>query len=159
MPVLAARLQPRGGNVIGVQLDNEIGMLAWVSNSPDLTDDLLPTCALVRGAPRRPRSRTRSPWTSAGWADAVRSPDEEWAAALRVDLGRFMRDRFAAYVARPARDGRGARHRATSRSLINIHGTEGGNGVPFAIGVSQLVETYAGVPGHGRRAPTTTWGR
>ena len=35
------RLQPRGGNVIGVQLDNEIGMLAWVTNSPDLTDDLL----------------------------------------------------------------------------------------------------------------------
>ena len=31
--------------------------------------------------------------------------------------------------------------------LINIHGTEGGNGVPFAIGISQLVETYAGVPG------------
>jgi beta-galactosidase len=38
MPVLAARLQPRGGPVIGVQLDNEVGMLAWVGNSPDLTD-------------------------------------------------------------------------------------------------------------------------
>ena len=31
--------------------------------------------------------------------------------------------------------------------LINIHGTEGGNGVPFAIGISQLLETYAAVPG------------
>ena len=31
--------------------------------------------------------------------------------------------------------------------LINIHGTEGGNGVPFAIGVSQLLETWPGVPG------------
>ena len=27
---------PTGGPVIGVQLDNEIGMLAWVSNSPVL---------------------------------------------------------------------------------------------------------------------------
>ena len=41
MPVLAARSAAAGGPVIGVQLDNEIGMLAWVSNSPDLTDGLV----------------------------------------------------------------------------------------------------------------------
>ena len=41
LPLLAERLEPLGGNVIGLQLDNEIGMLAWVSNTPDLTDDLL----------------------------------------------------------------------------------------------------------------------
>ena len=35
MPILAARLEPMGGPVLGVQLDNEIGMLAWVSNSPE----------------------------------------------------------------------------------------------------------------------------
>ncbi|MBA2754248.1 MAG: beta-galactosidase, partial [Chloroflexia bacterium] len=39
--VLVPRLQPDGGNVIGVQLDNEIGMLSWISNSPDLTDLVL----------------------------------------------------------------------------------------------------------------------
>ena len=31
----------RGGNVIALQLDNEVGMLSWVSNSPDLTDHVL----------------------------------------------------------------------------------------------------------------------
>ena len=31
--------------------------------------------------------------------------------------------------------------------LVNIHGTEGGDGAPFPIGISQLVETYAGMPG------------
>lgn len=36
MPMLASQLAPNCGPVIGVQLDNEIGMLAWVSNSPDL---------------------------------------------------------------------------------------------------------------------------
>ena len=41
MPVLASRLQPSGGPVIGVQLDNEVGMLAWVTNSPDLTDGVV----------------------------------------------------------------------------------------------------------------------
>ena len=45
--------------MIGVQLDNEIGMLAWVSNSPDLTDGLLADLlALVHGALRR---RARRP--------------------------------------------------------------------------------------------------
>ena len=41
MGVLAPRLITNGGNVIVVQLDNEIGMLSWVSNSPDLTDNVL----------------------------------------------------------------------------------------------------------------------
>ena len=148
MPILAARLQPAGGPVIGVQLDNEIGMLAWISNSPDLTDallaDLLRWCTARYGdglAARYPTSLDPT-----GWAAAVRSPDERWAAALRVDLGWFMRDRFARYVAALADSAR--RHGITGVPLmINIHGTEGGNGVPFAIGVSQLFESYAGLDG------------
>ena len=57
-----------------------------------------------------------------------------------------MRDRFARYVAALADSAR--RHGVTGVPfLINIHGTEGGNGVPFAIGVSQLFETYAGRAG------------
>ncbi|MGN6484743.1 MAG: beta-galactosidase, partial [Thermomicrobiales bacterium] len=38
MPVIVPRLHANGGNVIAVQLDNEVGMLSWVSNTPDLTD-------------------------------------------------------------------------------------------------------------------------
>ena len=41
MPVLADRLITNGGNVIACQLDNEIGMLSWVANSPDLSDVVL----------------------------------------------------------------------------------------------------------------------
>ena len=42
MPVIARRLHREGRpGVIACQLDNEIGMLAWVSNSPDLTGHLL----------------------------------------------------------------------------------------------------------------------
>ncbi len=41
MPVLATRLATSGGPVTAVQLDNEVGMLAWVSNSPDLTPQSL----------------------------------------------------------------------------------------------------------------------
>jgi beta-galactosidase len=149
MPVLAARLQTVGGPVVGVQLDNEIGMLAWISNAPDLTDallqDLLGWCRTRYGD----RLATRYPVdleSPAGWTAAVRSPNEAWAAALRVDLGWFMRDRFARYVDALAESAR--RHGVTGVPfVINIHGTQDGNGVPFAIGVSQLFQTYAGREG------------
>ncbi len=145
MPILATRLEPAGGPVIGVQLDNEIGMLAWVSNSPDLTDDLLSDfrrwCQGRHG--RELAERYPIPLDDpARWRQAVESPRESWAAALRVDLGRFMRDRFAGYVDALA-DSAGRHGIAGVPFLINIHGTEGGNGVPFAIGVSQLLRTYA----------------
>ncbi|GAA5035341.1 beta-galactosidase [Terrabacter aeriphilus] len=146
MPVLAPRLQPAGGPVVGVQLDNEIGMLAWVTNSPDLTDGLVASF----GEFVRERHGADLPYAaapgSAEWARAVRSPSEAEAGALRLDLGLFMRQRFAAYVAalRTMCEERGV---SGVPFLINIHGTEGGNGAPFPIGISQLVDTYAGIPG------------
>lgn len=146
LPLLAERLQPRGGNVVAVQLDNEVGMLAWVTNSPDLTDDVLGHF----GRWVRERYTGRGPYPvepgEDGWAAAVRSPEEEWAGPLRRDLGHFMRVRFADYV-------RALRTMAEEQGitgvpfLVNIHGTEGGSGQPFPIGISQLVETYAGIPG------------
>ena len=146
MPVLAPRLQPAGGPVIGVQLDNEIGMLAWVTNSPDLTDDLVASL----GAFVRERHSASWPYPVTpdddGWAHVVRSPKEEWAGVLRLDLGLFMRRRFADYVAALRRMCE-ERDVAGVPFFINIHGTEGGNGAPFPIGISQLVDTYAGIPG------------
>jgi beta-galactosidase len=149
LPVIAERLQPRGGNVIGLQLDNEIGMLAWVSNSPDLTDallsDFLAWCRLQHGDTFAQIYPTVAA-DGSGWRAAVESPDEQWAAVLRVDLGTFMRRRFAEYT-RALSDMCAASGIQGIPLLINIHGTEGGNGVPLAIGISQLLETYSGVPG------------
>ena len=151
LPVLAARLEPAGGPIIGVQLDNEVGMLAWVTNSPDLTDGLLAAFGdFVRerhgaSAPDRPMPYAVPPGAP-GWAEQVRSPSEELAGILRVDLGFFMRRRFADYVTT-------LRHMCEDRGIlgvpffVNIHGTEGGNGAPFPIGISQLVDTYSGIPG------------
>jgi beta-galactosidase len=145
-PLLAQRLQPNGGNVIAVQLDNEIGMLAWVTNTPDLTDHLVADFGewVLRERPEADRHRVRP--RSEGWARAVRSPQEEDAGALRTDLAAFMRDRFRRYV--EALRGMAERGGVTGVPfLVNIHGTEGGSGESFPIGISQLVETYAGVPG------------
>lgn len=150
MPLLAPRLQPRGGNVIGVQLDNEVGMLAWVTNSPDLTDDLVDDLGRWIGEqhPAAQLDDRRYPVAHGepGWADLVRSPDEACARRLRVDLGVYMRERFAAYVM-TLRDLAETRDVRDVPFLVNIHGTDSGSGGPFPIGISQLVRTYAGIPG------------
>jgi beta-galactosidase len=145
MPVLAPRLQPNGGNIVGVQLDNEVGMLAWVTNSPDLTDGLV--ADLGRWVVER-HGRDRYPLDpdDDGWAGLVRTPDESVAGRLRVDLGLFMRERFAAYVA-ALRELCEERDVRDVPFLVNIHGTESGSGGPFPIGISQLVSTYSGIPG------------
>lgn len=148
LPVLAPRLATRGGPVIAVQLDNEIGMLAWVSNSPDLTDHLLADLRTWILEHREDAAGTYPAITEGAdaWARAVRSPEEAWAGPLRVDLTRFMRGRFARYVGR-LRAAAEARGITGVPFLINIHGTGDGSGEPFGIGISQLEETYAGLPG------------
>ncbi|HEU0163511.1 MAG TPA: beta-galactosidase, partial [Thermomicrobiales bacterium] len=145
IPAIARRLQPDGGNVIAVQLDNEVGMLSWVSNGPDLTehviDDFWNWLGDRRGgypfAAGDPARRYR----------AIRSPEPEWSARLMRDLGHYMRDRFARYI---------ATLRAYAEEfgihdvpfIVNIHGTEAGGGAPFPIGISQLYESYTQESGY-----------
>ncbi|MCW3158702.1 beta-galactosidase [Micropruina sonneratiae] len=174
LPRIYQRLAPRGGNVIAVQLDNEVGMLAWVTNSPDLTGHLLADFRDWLDAPARRASTGHTggtPWpdepegpdgTSHGatpwpalaalspepdaFARAVRSPEESWAGELRAALPLFMRDRFARYLG-ALRD---LAHEFGVHDvplLVNLHGTAAGSAEPFPIGISQLVETYSGLPG------------
>ncbi len=130
IPVIAARLRGAGGPVIAVQLDNEVGMLAWVTNSPDLTDHLVADFAR---------------WSSSRYP-SIRSPADSEAAVLMRDLGTFMRDRFARYF-------RALREYASEFGItgvpfvVNIHGTDGGTAEMYPIGISQLMDSYSGVPG------------
>lgn len=145
MEVVGPRLYTKGGNIIGVQLDNEVGMLSWVSNSPDLTDHVLDDFAnWLKKRYDTEVLQSRYPFSLEDRvvrAREMRSPREEYAAELLRDLGHYMRNRFARYV-------------ATLRSyaeefgvkdvpfLVNIHGTGGGRGLTYPIGISQLYESY-----------------
>ncbi|GER91090.1 glycoside hydrolase [Dictyobacter vulcani] len=145
MRVIAPRLHDNGGNIIAVQLDNEVGMLSWVSNSPDLSDYLLADFAgwLQRHYDSQ-TLQTRYPF---GLDDAqarvagLRSPGEEYAAELLHDLGYYMRERFARYIAilRNYAEEFGVTH---VPFIINIHGTDAGRGHTYPIGISQLYEAY-----------------
>jgi beta-galactosidase len=148
IPILAERLHTRGGNVIALQLDNEIGMLSWVTNTPDLTDFVLEAFRAWL-VDRDGDGAVAGRYGSAGdaFAQAIRSPGEEIAGSVMRDLGSYMRHRFARYVAilRGYAEEFGI---ANIPFVINIHGTEAGGGASFPIGISQLYESYTQAPGY-----------
>ncbi|GIJ43344.1 glycoside hydrolase [Virgisporangium aliadipatigenens] len=148
MPPIAARLATNGGPVVAVQLDNEIGMLSWITNSPDLTDEVcgdLRRWAVARYGPAEAAARVGAPVDDPrAWAAALRRPAEERSLAVHDDIGRYMRDRYRRYVAFLHASAR--RHGVVGVPfLVNVHGTSEGRGRTFPIGISQLFESYRGI--------------
>src|SRR5207253_11101196 len=150
MAVIAPRIYPNGGNIVAVQLDNEIGMLSWVSNSPDLTGHLLEDfAAWLQRRYDDETLKVRYPFVldNPEVRNAeMRSPREEFAAELMRDLGHYMRDRFARYVATL----RGYAEEFGVRGVpfaINVHGTDQGRGFTYPIGISQPYDAYTQTSG------------
>ncbi len=145
MPVLERHLITKGGNVIACQLDNEIGMLSWVSNTPDLTDVTVAGFEdwLRKNWGEEELERRYPFWN--GLPDvrrkAYEQPGEGYALELHRDLGFYMRRRYAEYAAvlKDMAEKYGVRD---IPFLINIHGTGGGRGYTFPVGISQLMEAY-----------------
>ncbi|MCA1319681.1 beta-galactosidase [Bacillus tianshenii] len=145
MGVIAPRLYTNDGNIIGVQLDNEIGMLSWVSNCPDLTENVIEDFSgWLREKYDAATLESRYPFDLSNHEVCVssfRSPSEEYAAELMRDLGYYMRNRFARYVA-VLRDYAEEYGVKDVPFIVNIHGTGGGRGLTYPIGISQLYESY-----------------
>lgn len=151
IPVIAKREHRKDGRpgVIACQLDNEIGMLNWVSNTPSLTDGALKDFNSWLDETYGGELGERYPFADkpAGERDAaIRAPEDAYSPALMHDLGAFTRGRFAEYVA--------VLRKSAERNgldgvpfLINIHGTSDGGARKFPIGISQLMETWSGKPG------------
>ncbi|MFC9493907.1 beta-galactosidase [Streptomyces sp. NPDC056982] len=150
MPVIAERLHRKGRpGVIACQLDNEIGMLPWVSNGPILTDRCLRDFNAWLDTTYGKGLAERYPFAGDSAAErdaAIRSPKDGYAAALMHDLGTYMRGVIAEYAGRLRSYAEAGGVRGIP-FLINIHGTGGGSAENFPIGVSQLMESYAGKPG------------
>jgi beta-galactosidase len=153
MPILAERLTTRGGPVAAVQLDNEVGMLSWVTNTPEMTDAMLADLAAWAEATWGHEAATcrygADPRDAAAWAPWCRAGgtggSEAQQLALHHDLSAHHRDRYASYLLRLGDVARG--HGIDGVPLlVNLHGTAGGRGRTFPIGISQLSRSYAGVP-------------
>ncbi|MDI6619187.1 MAG: beta-galactosidase [Clostridiales bacterium] len=151
MPIIASRLITKGGNIIGVQLDNEVGMLSWVSNCPDLTDNVITDFISWLKKQYTPKEIIRRyPFDTDNidiCGKAFRSPEEEYVAEFTYDLGHYMRNRFARYIAllRSYAEEFGVEG---IPFIVNVHGTGGGRGLTFPIGISQLYEAYTQAPGY-----------
>ena len=160
--VIAPRLQPRGGNIIAMQLDNEIGMLSWISSAPDLTEQVLADfAAWLREQYNAGTPAARYPFDlddPRQRAEAIRAPRDEYADALLRDLGHYMRERYARYVATL----RGYAEESGIRDVpfvVNVHGTDQGRGLTFPVGISQLYKAYTQAPGYiaGSNGPSRRW--
>lgn len=130
LPPIAARQREHGGPVIAVQLDNEVGMLDWVANAPTLTDDAVHDFVAWSPGAADPRD------------GGAGRPDE---LAVHHAIGRFSRNRFARYLR--TLESWARKGGITAPLLVNIHGTGGGRGLTYPIGVSQLAPAYRGREG------------
>ncbi|RYG36018.1 glycosyl hydrolase [bacterium] len=143
MPLVASRLHQNGGPVIGVQLDNEIGMLTWVTNQPDLSDDTL--CDFAKWIVAHDE-KGRYPFDlndPVARIKGFREPTDGIGPCLLQDYGSYERDRFARYVSTL----RGFAERSGVTGvpfIVNVHGSGGGRGTMFPIGIHQLYESYQG---------------
>lgn len=140
-------LPKAGGSMVMVQLDNEVGMLDWVSNRPNLNDNSLH--GLLKWLhDRYPAEELalRYPFKLDHAAfSRLRTPEAPYDLALQQDLGFYMRGRFAAYI-RTLREYAAECGMEDVLYVVNIHGTSAGRGLLYPIGVSQLMEAVRVAP-------------
>lgn len=147
MGMISRYTPDKGGRVIAVQLDNEIGMLSWVSNHPDLTLFVVDSFVIwLKDSYSADELSEFYPFDLSDKCIYYKKfvfPEELYVMQFSNDLGRYMRKRYAEYVYMLMRY---AKEYGVKDVLyvVNIHGTSAGRGFSYPIGVSQLLETYAG---------------
>lgn len=145
MPVIADNLITRGGNIIACQLDNEIGMLSWVANAPDLSEGVLHDFEdWLKNRYTEAELQLRYPFRNEDFETrrgAYERPEDSYGLIYHKDLGYYMRNRYARY-ALILKEMAGRYGVKDIPFLINIHGTGGGRGHTFPVGISQLMEAY-----------------
>lgn len=151
MPIIASRLDSKGGNVISVQLDNEIGMLQCWAEDPDLSEVTLCDFTEFVQKRRSPEDiKAAYPFDLAdpsARAKALRDGSFPTARTYHADYTEFARDRFAKYAAllRASAEKHGVRD---VPFIINIHGSGGGRATTFPIGISQCYLAYTQAEGY-----------
>lgn len=140
--VLAPRQVTRGGKILMIQLDNEMGMIQWLRSLLDINPDTLDRFADWLRATYGARLMERYP--SVGLADFLRQrivqPQMPDGAVLVEDYRRFYRAYLRDYAAHLWQ--RAAAHGMEVQPVVNVHGF-GNGGKTFPIGLSQLVDVMS----------------
>lgn len=137
--VLGPHQISQGGNIIMVQLDNEMGMPHWVRNVFDLNPD-----TLHRFAHYLHKERLSARYPTQNLTDflqeALRQPSEVWSTQIAEDYRHFYRNYLRDYTDFLLGEARA--NGLNTLAVINIHGFANG-GKTFPIGLSQLREVLA----------------
>ncbi len=147
MREIAPRLYPNGGPIIGVQLDNEVGMLSWVTNTPLLNENALLRFGtwLKEQYPQETLAARYpfSPDDKEALVKGCRFPEDPYSPAFHRDFGRFMRGYYAEYL----RILRGYAEEEGIQDVpffVNVHGTGDTRLFDYPLGLSQLYEGWNG---------------
>lgn len=158
--VLTPRQITRGGKIIMIQLDNEMGMIAWVRNILDTNPDTISRFASYLNAtyggklPDRYSTGNLTEFLS----DGILHPTEPYAAIIVEDYRYFYRGYLREYTTFLLSEA--AANGMDVLPVINIHGFANG-GKTFPIGISQLIaamdidgmlsatDVYPGIIGEG----------
>lgn len=137
--VLAPRQVTRGGNILLIQLDNEMGMPHWVRNMFDLNPHTLTRFAgfLAQTYPADLARRYPAADLPAFLKEALSDPASPRGAQVAADYRRFYRAYLREYAAFLYNEAQ--RCGMETAPVVNIHGF-GNGGKTFPIGLSQLVE-------------------
>lgn len=140
--ILTPRQVTRGGRIIMVQLDNEMGMIQWVRNILDTNPDTMTHFAAhlerVYGASLPDRYPAAD--LPGFLRDGILNPREPYAAPLVEDYRRFYRDYLREYAAFLLTEAKA--NGLEVPPVINIHGF-GNGGKTFPIGISQLISVMS----------------
>lgn len=136
--VLAPRQITRGGRILLIQLDNEMGMIQWVRNAHDRNPDTLTRfAAFLRGRYGAALAERYPADDLVAFLDGqIADPSAAHGALVLEDYRRFYRGylrEYAAWLWERARA-----HGMDVPPVINIHGFANG-GKTFPIGLSQLI--------------------
>jgi beta-galactosidase len=137
--VLTPRQITRGGKIILVQLDNEMGMIQWGRNMLDTNPDTLARFAAhLRAQPVQPAVGS---YPAEGLEDFLReglcNPSYPMSAQVLQDYRKFYRHYLWEYTSFLRSEARA--NGLDVPEVINIHGFSNG-GKTFPIGLSQLIE-------------------
>lgn len=145
MPILAPRQDTKGGNVIALQLDNEIGMLQCWTEEADLSEQTL--CEFTQWV----QTHRNADYQKHAYPFDISNPmtrqvplqdgSFESARMYHSDYTEFTRDRFARYaneLRKYAKEG-GVDQ---VPYIINIHGSGGGRATTYPIGISQTYKAF-----------------
>jgi len=136
--VLAPRQITRGGKIVLIQLDNEMGMMPWVRNIMDTNPDTMSRFAayLHETYGRHLPDRYPTDHLAESLREGILRPQEPHAAKIVADYRQFYRGylrEYASFLWSEAES-----NGMQVPPVVNIHGF-GNGGKTFPIGLSQLV--------------------